>query len=415
MERRQVVVSGIGVITSICRDFSEFTHALRAGKDGISKIEGFDTSGVRSCFGGEIKQCFDQRDRLSRDRKPIDRASALVLTAAREAWQESGLRPEGINARKAGVYLGSCGGGFLNGLRYFAKVARKQRGNANLLLDLPLHAAASRVACEYGLEGPLSTVSNACASSAIAIAYGAELIRNGKVELMLVGGFDALTPMNLVGFGMMRNSSLGNRIRPFDKNRDGLLLGEGAAVLVLEERSHCQRRGGTIRANLLGWGITSDTYHMTAPDPSGRGAARAMDMALAEGGVDKANVSYINAHGTGTLHNDVMETAAIKRAFGKQAYEIPVSSTKSMIGHTLGAAGALELVASIAGMNHGFIPPTINYESQDPKCDLDYVPNRSRPASLKVILSNSFGFAGTNCSIVVGCAGLEGAEGGRAA
>ena len=402
MERRQVVVSGIGVITSIGRDLSEFTHALRDGKDGISKIEGFDTSGIRSCFGGEIKQCFDERDGLSLNRKPVDRASALVLTTAREAWRESRLRPEGIDRRKAGVYLGSCGGGFLNGFRYFAKIARKQRGNANFLMDLPLHAAASRVACEYGLEGPVSTVSNACASSAIAMAYGAELIRSGKAELMLVGGFDALTPLNLVGFGMMRNSSLSNRIRPFDRKRDGMLLGEGAAVLVLEELSHCQRRGGTIRANFLGWGITSDTFHMTAPDPSGRGAARAMEMALTEAGVEKASVSYINAHGTGTLHNDVMETAAIKRTFGKKAYEIPISSTKSMIGHTLGAAGALELVASIAAMNDGFIPPTINYESKDPKCDLDFVPNRSRRAPLKVILSNSFGFAGTNCSIVAG-------------
>jgi 3-oxoacyl-[acyl-carrier-protein] synthase II len=201
---------------------------------------------------------------------------------------------------------------------------------------------------------------------------------------------------------MMRNSSSSNKIRPFDRKRDGMLLGEGAAVLVLEDAEHCDRRGGTALAEMLGWGVTSDTFHMTAPDPSGKGAARAMKMALTEAGLDEADVSYINAHGTGTLHNDVMETAAIKRTFGERAYDIPVSSTKSMIGHTRGAAGALEMVASLAAMRAGFIPPTINYEDKDPKCDLDYVTDGARNVAPGVILSNSFGFAGTNCSLVAG-------------
>jgi 3-oxoacyl-[acyl-carrier-protein] synthase II len=397
MSRRDVVVSGLGVISSIGNDVPSYRAALRDGKDGISRIEGFDTSGIRSCFAGEIKRSFDEK---GSDHRPVDRASALALISAREAWRESGVTTDGIDRRRAGVFLGSCSGGFLNGLRYLANVAKKQRGRTTFLLDLPLHAAASRIACEIGLQGPVSVVSNACASSGIAIAYGAELIRSGRADVMLVGGYDALTPMNLVGFGMMRNSSLSNRIRPFDKDRDGMLLGEGAAMLVLEERSRCDSRGGAIRARLLGWGITSDTYHMTAPDPSGRGAARAMELALA--GIDQNDVSYINAHGTGTLHNDLMEAVAIRRVFGERAAVIPVSSTKSMIGHTLGAAGALELVASIAAMNDDFVPPTINYETIDPKCHLDCVPNRSRAAKINILLSNSFGFGGTNCCIAVG-------------
>jgi len=263
-------------------------------------------------------------------------------------------------------------------------------------------AAAGRVACALGLHGGVEVISNACASSAIALGRAAERIRGGRAVAMVAGGYDALTPLNCVGFGLMRNCSPSNRIRPFDRERDGMLLGEGAAVLVLEEREHCVRRGGEIWAEVLGCGITSDTYHLTAPDPSGGGAAAAMEAALAEGGVPLDAVDYVNAHGTGTLHNDRMECQAVRRLFRDRARTLPMSSTKSMIGHTLGAAGAIELVAAILGMRHGFLPPTLHFQNPDPKCDVDCVPGQARPARIRHLLANSFGFGGTNCALLVG-------------
>ncbi|HTQ79629.1 MAG TPA: beta-ketoacyl-[acyl-carrier-protein] synthase family protein [Thermoanaerobaculia bacterium] len=399
---RRVVVSGMGVVCAIATDVPSFRQALLEGKDGIADIAAFPTDSFRSVRAGEVKTPLDASLFERQGRKPLDRASLLALTAAREAYLGSGLQPTDSERLQIGIAMGSCGGGYLNGLVYWGDHARSGHGRGNLLLDLPLHAAASRMACEFSLHGGIQVVSNACASSAIALAAAYDRIRSGLSVAMLAGGYDALSPLNCAGFGVMRNSSPTHCIRPFDRERDGMLLGEGAAILILEEREHCLARGGEIWAEIEGCGVTSDTYHLTAPDPSGRGAAIAMEQALAQGGVGLDEVDYINAHGTGTLYNDRMETQAVKRVFGERAYRIPMSSTKSMIGHTLGTAGAVELVASILGLRGSFLPPTIHYENLDPKCDLDCVPNRAREATIRHLISNSFGFGGTNCSLLVG-------------
>lgn len=393
------------MICAVAADVPDFREALEQGRDGVSDITGFPVEGLRSLRAGEIKTPLDPGRFRRQGVKPIDRASLLLLCAAVEAWSGSGLDagpPDSEERLAIGVAMGSCSGGYLNGLEYLAGKARGGRPRGALLLDLPLHAAASRVACELQIHGGVQVVSNACASSAIAIASAVDRIRAGRAVAMVAGGFDALTPLNCAGFGVMRNSSPSHRIRPFDRERDGMLLGEGAGVVILEDAEHCRRRGGEVWAEVLGCGVTSDTYHLTAPDPTGRGAALAMAAALEEGGVEPGEVDYISAHGTGTLYNDRMETQAAKRLFKERAFEIPMSSTKSMVGHTLGAAGAIELVASVLGLRHGFLPPTINWENADPKCDLDCVPNQARPAALRTLISNSFGFGGTNCSLVVG-------------
>lgn len=401
MDETRVVVSGMGVVCAIAGDVEELAEGLREGRDGISKIEAFVTDDMRSHHAGEIKRRLEVEPTGTGAHKPLDRNSALALRAGREALASSGLEPTADEEPRIGVAMGSCGGGYLNGLSYLGDT-REGRGRGNLLLDLPLHAAASRLAGELGAGGGIQVVSNACASSAIAVSLAFDRIRTGQAVAMVVGGYDALSPLNCAGFGVMRNSSLENRLRPFDKNRDGMLLGEGAAVLILESRAHCRGRGGPVLAEILGYGISTDTYHLTAPDPSGRGAAAALEAALACAGVAAEEIDYVNAHGTGTIYNDRMECAAIHRVFGERARRLPMSSTKSMIGHTLGAAGAIELVTSIVGMNGGFLPPTIHFETPDPRCDIDCVPNEARPASIERLVSNSFGFGGTNCSLVVG-------------
>lgn len=407
MDRKRVVVSGMGIVCAVGTGLDEVRQALEKGRNGVSPIESFPVEGLRSSWAGEVKAPVDGQAGEPRS-KPVDRNSVFALAAAREAFADSGLAPSDAEREEIGIVMGSCGGGYLNGLDYLGRRRARGKGAGNLLLDLPLHAAASRIAAAFELQGGINVVSNACASSAIALACGVDRIRSGRAVAMLVGGYEALSPLNCAGFGVMRNSSPSNRIRPFDKDRDGMLLGEGAAVLVLEERERCLRRGGRVWAEVLGCGVTSDTYHLTAPDPSGRGAAAAMAMALEEGRTAIDEVGYINAHGTATLYNDRMETQAVKRTFGERAYAVPMSSTKSMVGHTLGAAGAIEIVASLLATASGFLPPTINHESSDPKCDLDCVPNEARPARVRKLISNSFGFGGTNCSVLLGLPGDSG-------
>ena len=402
IEKNEVVVSGMGVVCSVARDVPEFRKSLREGKDGISKLQAFSTQGMRSSYAGEIKSDFDLESLGIRDKKPVDRASVFTLKAMREAIADSRLSITEEESSRVGISMGTCGGGYLSGFKYLTKVKQRDRGPGNLLLDLPHHTPASRIAQQLQVHGGINIISNACASGGIAIANGIEYIRSGNAVIMIAGGYDTLSPLSYDGFGIMRVSSPSNRIRPFDKNRDGLLLGEGAAVLILESMEHCKRRGGMALARILGYGITSDTYHITSPDPSGRGASKAIDAALADARVNVEDVDYINAHGTGTTYNDRMECMAIKKVFGERTRSIPISSTKSMIGHTIGASGAIEAVASVIAMIEGFCPPTINYEDFDPGCDIDCVPNEAREARIHRVVSNSFGFGGTNCSIVIG-------------
>ena len=336
-----------------------------------------------------------------KDLRRMDRASQLVLVATQEAVRDAGVRYDRENRSRCAVSLGTTLGGMLSGQEYH-RLALRNIQRVSLLLDFPPNAIADRVAAAFQLNGPTFVFSTACASSAHAIAYGFDLIRSGKADVVIVGGVDTMAEFTLAGFGVLqtliRNSDC---IRPFDKNRKGFALGEGACSLVLETRSHADLRGATYFAKIGGYGSTSDAYHMTAPDKLGTGAASSMRTALSRAGVLIDEVDYINAHGTATRHNDLMETNAIKDTFGTHAYRIPVSSTKSMIGHTLGAAGAIELAATILAMQNEFLPPTINYLTPDPDCDLDYVQNQARQARIRTAVSNSFGFGGTNVSIVV--------------
>jgi 3-oxoacyl-[acyl-carrier-protein] synthase II len=399
---REIVVSGIGVVCAIGNDVPAFEAGLRSGRCGIDEIRAFDPSGFRSRFAGEVRDLVDGEGLPPVDRRLRyhDRASQLMRRAANEALRQSNRSDAPVPTTDCGIVLGSCGGGYLGGMNYLRRKLAGRRQRLSALLDLPLHAAASHLAADFGCLGPISIISNACASSAIAIADACDRLRAGECSAMLTGGFDALTPMSCAGFGALRNSSPSNRLRPFDAERDGMLLGEGAAALVLETRAACRRRGAAPIATVLACSITSDTYHMTAPDPTGRGAATAMSLALRRAGLDPADIDYVNAHGTGTVHNDAMEAQAIRRVFGERTP--PTSSTKSMIGHTLGAAGAIELVACILALRSGFLPPTIGFATADADCGLDVIPNQARTATPRHIVSNSFGFGGSNCSIVVG-------------
>ncbi len=391
-------------MSALGMDSQSMCQGLRHGLNGVGPIDAFDCREFRSQYGGQIRDEIPAPALAAGFRRPLDRATRMVLCAAEEALEMAGLSEGTTSFDRTAIVLGTCSGGFLSGYRYYRERSRRRRGRASLLLELPMQASAAALAHAIGSRGGIHVVSNACASGAIAIARARELLLSGRVDRVIAGGFDALTPLNAGGFGAMRNSSKLNRIRPFDLRRDGLLLGEAAAVLILDREDEVD--ASPHLASVVGTGISSDTYHITAPDPTGSGAARAIELALEDAGVSPEEIDYFNAHGTGTRHNDRTETNAIKRVFGDHARTLPVSSTKSQIGHTLGAAGAIEVVASILAMRAGFLPPTINYEVPDPKCDLDCVPNLARDATIRRFVSNSLGFGGTNCSIVVESSGI---------
>jgi len=399
--KKSVVISGMGIISPIGNNIEEFCQNLRRGVAGIDKITAFDTSGLRTKWGGEIKGFNPDAHFTRQELRRMDRASQISLVAVREAIEESGIDFGKEDKIKCGVFLGTTLGGMISGGKYYRELYVNQRPYASRLLDYPLYSVGTRICIDYGLLGPNIVISTACSSSNIAIGCGLDLIRYGDMDIMIVGGFDTMTELTCAGFGVMRNTSPDKYCRPFDKNRKGLLLGEGAGILILEELEHCRNRGGKIIGEIAGYGMSSDAYHMTAPEVTGKGPSLAISNAIKDSGINKEEINYINAHGTGTIHNDLIETKAIKRIFGEDAYKIPVSSTKSMIGHTLGASGAIELITSLLAINKGFIPPTINYETKDPNCDLNYVPNVGKEQEVNCVLSNNFGFGGNNCSIIV--------------
>ena len=400
-ERTAVVVTGLGVVCAVARGARELDDALRQGRCGIGLVRAFSTDGLRCHHAGEVGDPLAPPPGAGNGGKPLDRASVLALLAAEEAVQDSGLLSQPALLRDAVLAVGTCGGGYLGALRYLRRAEAGRRAPLNPLLELPLHAAPSRICRRFGVRGGLHVVSNACASSAVAVSLGIDLIRAGRTSTVLAGGFDALSPLSFAGFATLRNSSPSGVMRPFDRHRDGMILGEGAGMVVLESVDQCRRRGGKPLATLLGSAVTSDNFHLTAPDPSGRGAATAMREALEDAAVEAERIDYVNAHGTATPHNDAMEAMALKRVFGRGAATLPVSSIKPMVGHTLGAAGVIELIATIVAMRSGFLPPTLHHRDPDPSFDLDVVPNRSRPATLRTAMSNSFGFGGANCSLVV--------------
>jgi 3-oxoacyl-[acyl-carrier-protein] synthase II len=382
----------------------DFARALKDGDCGIGAIDLFDTAGFRSQMGGQIKN-FIARDYIPRDFsiKRMSRADMLSFAAALEALRDAGFCPPPDELKEEiGVVIGGGAGGLLEAEEFYGKLLKTGR-NAKFskLSALFCASSADRLASAFGFAGPKSTFMTACSGGATALGYARDLILNGQASLVLAGGVEPMCRTTFAAFNALKSVDP-ETCRPFDKNRAGLSLGEAAAIMLLEELNAAQNRGAKIYAEVLGYGITCDSFHMTAPDENASGAVRSMQAALKDSGLSIDDIDYINAHGTATPVNDAMETKAIKEVFGKCAYSIPVSSTKSMHAHTLGAAGALEGIVSVLALQHGFIPPTINYQESDPQCDLDYVTSGSRSATLRAVLSNSFAFGGNNTTVIFG-------------
>jgi len=405
---KRVVITGLGVVSSIGIGAEQFWRAARAGETRIDRITHFDPSSCSSRLAGEVRD-FKAADWMdAKEARRMARFSQLAVAAARMALEDSQLSLEGSDSERTGVFLGT-GIGSLGAIADEHDVLLQRgpdRVSPFFIPSILPNMAAAQVSRLIGAKGYNSTTVTACAAGTQAIGEGLEVVRRGAADAMLVGGTDAsICAMGLAGFCAIRALSSRNddprhASRPFDMHRDGFVPGEGSAILVIEELGHAQARGAHIYAELAGFGASADAYHMVAPEPEGKGAARAMRAALEDAGVSPEEVDYINAHGTSTQLNDVTETRAIKRVFGERAAHIPISSTKSMLGHLLGASGAVESVATVLSLRDRFIHPTINREVPDPECDLDYVPNQGREVAIKVALKNSFGFGGQNACLV---------------
>jgi beta-ketoacyl-acyl-carrier-protein synthase II len=411
MPKQRVVVTGLGAITSLGA-IEEFWRGLLAGQSGIRHIRTFDASAMKTQIAGEVD--FDPSDYEihPKNARRMSRASMLALGAAKMALADANLTPEYVQSisERSGVSLGTANAGFelllQSSLDYRLKGTRiMPMALINGLSNMPSHY----VSAHSGAAGPFYTVSATCASGTQAIGVALDQIRSGRADLMLAGGVDTLIhPDVMMAFEAMtvlatrHNHQPERASRPFDAERDGFVMGEGCGILVLETPEHANSRSARIYAEVLGQATSSDAGHSAAPDAEGRGAANAMQWALDDAGCSFEDVGYINAHGTGTLANDVMETKAIKRVFGEQAYHLPISSTKSTIGHCMGGSGALEAIACVKSLVEGIVHPTINLEVPDPDCDLDYVPNQARRLDFRVALSNSFGLGGQNACLVLG-------------
>jgi len=406
---RRVVITGVGVFSPTGSDKTEFWDNLISGKNGISLVESFDVSQYPCRIAGEIKD-FDPTQYMDkREAKKVDRYTQLGVAAALQAWSDAGLDRIELNKDDVGVLVGSGIGGIQTIEQQLKILAEKgpRRVSPFLVPALIANMASGYISILLDLHGPNSTVVTACATSTHAVGDAWHIIRRGDAEIMLAGGAEAaISHLAFSGFCSARALSTRNdqpdkASRPFDQERDGFVMGEGAGVVILETLDHALARGADIYGEIVGYGMSGDGYHMTAPDPEGRGALLSMQRALASAGVQPENIDYINAHGTSTEINDKVETMAIKNLFGEHAYKMAVSSTKSMTGHLLGAAGAVELIATLMTLQNQVIHPTINYEHPDPDCDLDYVPDLARTAAVDLALSNSFGFGGTNAALVV--------------
>ena len=404
MELKRVVVTGIGTVNAAARSASAFHHALRAGHCGIGPVSVFDTADFRTHIGGEVRN-FTPRQMLpeSIGVRRLSRSDAMAMVATIEALGDAGLfpLPDALLA-ETGVVIGGGAGGMLEcEAVYRDYLLGAARPAYSSFAFFGCAASADQIAIQLRLMGPKTTFMTACSSGATAIGYARDLIQTGAAKAIICGGTEPLCRITYSAFNSLQAVDP-ERCKPFAKNRAGLTLGEGAGIMILEELSHAQQRGVRIYGEILGYGVSCDAHHMTSPDPEGGGAVLAMQRALDDAGLAPAAVDYINAHGTATPANDTVETKAIKHLFGKRAYRIPISSTKAMTGHTLGAAGAIEGVVSLLALYHGFIPPTIHCHVPDPDCDLDYVTEGAREAGLHVVLSNSFAFGGNNTALVFG-------------
>jgi len=409
VELRRVVITGVGAVTPVGNTAEEFWAALIQGKSGIGPITRFDASPLPTKIAGELKGFDPLRYMDKKDDRKFDPFLKYALACAAMAVEDAGLNVERVDRTRFGVLVGSGIGGITTLLESHKILLEKgpDRVSPFFIPMLIVNMASGLISMRFGAKGPNSSIVTACATGNHAIGDAMKIIQRNDADVMIAGGSEAIIlPLTFAGFCQMkamstRNDDPARASRPFDAARDGFVCGEGGGLLVLESLDHALGRDARIYAEVVGYGMTGDAYHMTAPDPEADGAARAMTLAMKDAEVEPSAVSYINAHGTSTPYNDKSETMAIKRVFGEHARKLAVSSTKSMTGHLIGAAGGIEAIATALAIHHGILPPTINYETPDPDCDLDYVPNQARKQDVEVALSNAFGFGGTNATIVL--------------
>ncbi|NLI70993.1 MAG: beta-ketoacyl-ACP synthase II [Firmicutes bacterium] len=410
MRERRVVVTGVGVVSPIGNNRETFWEGLISGRNGIDLISRFDPSDYSSRIAGEVKDFDPLRYIEKKEAKKMDRFTQYAVDAAMQAWEDAGLNGhDDLDKERLGVSVGSGIGGIGTFEEQMKILMEKgpRRISPFMVPMLIANMAAGYISIYLQARGPLNTTVTACATSTHSIGDSFRIIQRGDADCMVAGGAEAaITPLAYGGFCSARalstrNDSPGEASRPFDERRDGFVMGEGAGVVIMEELDSALKRGADIYGEIVGYGMSGDAYHITAPDPEGRGAFLCMKRALDDAGLEPGQIDYINAHGTSTPHNDRIETISIKKLFGEHACRLAVSSNKSMFGHLLGAAGAVELISTLMTLKHHVIPPTINYEYPDPECDLDYVPGKMREATVDRALSNSFGFGGTNSCLAL--------------
>ncbi|MDN5300604.1 MAG: 3-oxoacyl-[acyl-carrier-protein] synthase [Thermoanaerobacteraceae bacterium] len=409
MEKKRVVITGIGVISPVGTGKEKFWDSLIQGKSGIDLITRFNCDDFPTKIAGEVKD-FNPEDYIEKkELKRLDRFTQFAIAATKMALEDSRLNLSSIDCSRVGVVMGSGIGGSETWEEQHNTLIEKgpKRVSPFFIPMMIANMASGQVSMAFNLKGPNFTVVTACASGTNAIGEAFRILQRNDADIMVAGGTEApITPLSLAGFSSMkalstRNDEPHKASRPFDKDRDGFVMGEGAGVMILETLDHALKRNAHIYAEVIGYGTTADAYHLTQPAPEGEGAARAMKAAIDDAGIKPGQVDYINAHGTSTPLNDKFETLAIKNAFGEHAYNLAISSTKSMTGHLLGAAGAVEMIATVFTVTSGEIPPTINYDCADPECDLNYVPNKSVKKDISIAMSNSMGFGGHNACVIV--------------
>ncbi|WP_028315776.1 beta-ketoacyl-ACP synthase II [Desulfatibacillum aliphaticivorans] len=405
----EIVVTGLGLVTPLGVGVESSWSALCQGKSGVGPITRFDTAGFKTTIAAEVKD-FNAEDFMSKkEARKAERFIAYIIAASKMALDDAGLVIDSDNAERVGVFTG-CGLGGLQTMEESRDVIVNRGPGRVSPFFIPMligNMGPGLIAIHFGAKGPNCSVATACAAGTHSVGESMRILQHGQADAMITGGVESvITPLCIAGFNSMKALSTRNEepkkaSRPFDKERDGFVVGEGAGILILETREHAEKRGARIYATLAGYGMSGDAYHMTAPSPEGEGMARCMKSAVEDAGLPLEAIDYINAHGTSTQFNDLCETQAVKSLFGEHAYKLAISSTKSMTGHLLGGAGGVESVFTALTVYHDLIPPTINQESPDPECDLDYVPNQARKQVVNAAMNNSFGFGGTNASVIM--------------
>lgn len=407
--KRRVVITGMGAVTPVGNSVGEFWEALKTGKSGIDRVTKFDPADFATRIAGEVKG-FDPLNYIDKkEARRMDMAEQYSIATSQQAYDDAKLNSDSFDPCRAGVVIGSGIGGIETFEKQLAILFKQgpSRVSPFFIPMMIVDMCAGLVSMRFGFKGPNYATVSACATSAHAIGDSFKIIQRDDADLMIAGGSEAsITPSSMAGFCSARAISTRNdepqrASRPFDKERDGFVMAEGSGMLILESLDHARKRKAKIYAEVVGLGMSADAYHITAPEPEGEGATRSMRLALKDGDLSPESVDYINSHGTATELGDIAETLAIKKVFGERAYQIPANATKSMIGHLLGATGAVELIAGIKCMEEGILHPTVNYEFPDPRCDLDYVPNKAREKEINVFISNSFGFGGHNATLAV--------------